>query len=86
MSHKELIDALNAVHQELAQSEDLDPDDVEKLRATIVQIESVLQAQSAEQDTLSHHVTHAAENFEQSHPRLTQTLGRIADMLQQMGI
>lgn len=86
MSHKELSDALETVHRELSASEQLDPEDVARLRATMAQIEMALDQQAETTDVLSADVTTAASSFEESHPRLTQTLGRIADMLQQMGI
>lgn len=86
MSHKELTEALGVVHRELAQSDHLDPEDVEKLRVTIGQIQAALEQHSDREQGLSETVTHSALRFEESHPRLTETLGRIADMLQQMGI
>ncbi|MGB7325254.1 MAG: DUF4404 family protein [Rubripirellula sp.] len=86
MSHKELNDALETVRRELAANEQLDPTDVARLRSTMTQIETALQHQPQNSESLSDTVTSAASSFEQSHPRLTKTLGQIADMLQQMGI
>lgn len=86
MNHKDLIDALEVVHRELADSEHLDADDVEKLRATMSEIQSVLDQESDRGETLSDRVTSSARRFEESHPVLTETLGRVADILQQMGI
>lgn len=85
MSHQELTDALEVVHQELADSDHLDPGDVEKLRETIVEIQAVLGEQEKD-GSLSERVSSSARKFEESHPVLTKTLGRVADMLQQMGI
>ena len=85
MSHQELTDALEVVHQELADSDHLDPGDVEKLRETIVEIQAVLGEQEKD-GSLSERVSNSARKFEESHPVLTKTLGRVADMLQQMGI
>ncbi|QDT08033.1 hypothetical protein K227x_64630 [Rubripirellula lacrimiformis] len=86
MNHRELTEALEVVHRELSDAQDLDPQDVEKLQTTMAEIEVVLKKNSQTTSQLSDNVTHAATTFEQSHPRLTETLGRIADMLQQMGI
>ncbi len=86
MSHEELTAALETLHRELTQSDDLDSEDVAGLRATMNEIQSVLDQQSESPDTLSSRVSNSAKRFEESHPVLTDSLGRIADILQQMGI
>ena len=85
MSHQELTDALEVVHQQISDGDHLDPGDVEKLRETMAQIQSALDQQTHE-ESLSERITGSARSFEESHPVLTKTLGRVADMLQQMGI
>ena len=85
MSHQELTDALKVIHQQLADADHLDPDDVENLRGTIVEIQAVLGEQDQD-GSLSEQISNSARKFEESHPVLTKTLGRVADMLQQMGI
>lgn len=85
MSQQDLRKALDVVHHELAQSEHLDADEVERLRATMEEIRSVLGQQSDEPESLSERVTSSARRFEESHPVLTENLGRLADILQQMG-
>lgn len=86
MSHQELIDALEVVHRELAESEHLDVDEVQKLRATMNEIQSVLDEQSESGESLSDQIAESARQLQESHPILTKTLGRVADILQQMGI
>jgi hypothetical protein len=86
MSDKELTDALETVHRELAAAEHLDAGEVAKLRATMAEIQAVLDLQNQRGEPLSKRVTSSARRLEESHPVLTQTLGRIADILQQMGI
>lgn len=87
MTDPELNEALEAVHQQLSEADHLDPDDVERLRSTMTEIQSVLERQGEpEEESLSDRVAHSAKRFEESHPVLTDTLGRIADILQQMGI
>ncbi|TWT81769.1 hypothetical protein CA13_32220 [Planctomycetes bacterium CA13] len=86
MPKDDLIKALHIVHQELEEAENLDTSDVERLRATMKEIQSVIDEQADGPTTLSKQVTDSARSFEESHPVLTNTLGRIADMLQQMGI
>ncbi len=85
MSHQELTDALKVVHQELAAAEHLDADEVEKLRQTMRDIQAVLN-EPTNDESLSDRISVSARKFEESHPVLTTTLGRVADMLQQMGI
>lgn len=91
MRHEELTDALEVVHRQLSESENLDtenldPEEVEKLRATMTEIQNVLDQQADRGESLSDRVAHSARRFEESHPVLTETLGRVADILQQMGI
>ncbi|MFK8111277.1 MAG: DUF4404 family protein [Rubripirellula sp.] len=87
MSHQELNEALEVVHRELTDSEHLDGQDVEKLQATMKEIQAVLEKQVGEQEkSLSDQVADSAQRFGDSHPVLTKTLGRVADILQQMGI
>lgn len=86
MNHKELIDALDVVHRQLAEAEHLDADEVEKLHNTMSEIQAVLDQESERGETLSDRVSISARRFEESHPVLTETLGRVADILQQMGI
>ena len=50
------------------------------------EIRAVLDQQAERGESLSDQVSSSARRFEESHPVLTQTLGRIADILQQMGI
>ncbi len=86
MVHKELNDALEVVHRELSQSEHLDSNEVEKLQAMMSEIRAMLDQQSDRGESLSDRVSKSARRFEESHPVLTETLGRVADILQQMGI
>lgn len=86
MSHEELRRALDAVHRELGQTKHLDPDEVSRLRETMHEIQTALGRDEENAPPLSHRVNESARHFEETHPRLTETLGRIADMLQQMGI
>ena len=85
MSHQELIDALKVVHEQLSEADHLDQDDVEKLRQTMDEIQAALVDQEGS-ESLSERISGSARSFEESHPVLTKTLGRVADMLQQMGI
>ncbi|TWU45609.1 hypothetical protein Q31b_07850 [Novipirellula aureliae] len=86
MPQDDLLKALRSVHQELEEAEHLDPEQVERLRNTMQEIERVIESKAKGGTQLSKQVHESARSFEESHPLLTNTLGRIADMLQQMGI
>lgn len=86
MSQQELIDALEVIHRELSDSENLDSVEVAKLRATMSEIQDVLDKQAGHGGSLSERISGSARRFEESHPVLTENLGRVADILQQMGI
>ena len=84
MNHEELVKALDVVHRELADSENLDAAEVEQLRSTMSEIQSVLDA-NQEPESLSERVGASAQRFETSHPKLTETLSNLVDILQRMG-
>ena len=84
MSHEDLANALETVHRELTDADQLDPDQVQQLRATISEIQQVLDAKD-EETSLSTRVRESAQSFEDTHPKLTETLGNIVDILQRMG-
>ncbi|GAA5508504.1 DUF4404 family protein [Novipirellula caenicola] len=86
MTREDLLLALQTVHQELENADDLADEDVARLRQTMAEIEAVLGRSDDEESSLSDQISESARRFEKSHPLLTNTLGRIADMLQQMGI
>ena len=85
MTERDLQEALEVVHRELSRSEHLDADELEKLKVTMGEIKQVLQERSDGEESLSDRVAHSARRFEESHPVLTENLGRLADILQQMG-
>ena len=85
MSHDDLVEALEALRSELEQAEHLDEADVERLRATIGEIESVIVTKSEHHATLNERIAESAAQFEASHPILTMNLARISDILQRMG-
>jgi hypothetical protein len=85
MTHQDLREALDVVHRELSRSEHLDAEEVQKLKATMREIKAVIGDNEVEATTLSERVAGSARRFEESHPILTENLGRLADILQQMG-
>ena len=85
MSHQDLDEALEVVRRELSRSDHLDADEVEKLKSTMREIKAALDERADDEESLSERVAHSARRFEESHPVLTENLGRLADILQQMG-
>ncbi len=85
MSHADLLDALRTIHDELEAGENLDAEEVAKLKVTVREIEAALERQQPEETDFNDRLGASASYFEDTHPRLKLTLGRIADMLQQMG-
>ena len=88
MSHDDLLRALEVVHRELNDSDHLDADEVARLRETVREIQEAIDPEIADSDesaSLTDRISESRRYFEEHHPRLTNTLGRIADMLQQMG-
>lgn len=97
VSKEKIEELLRQLHNELAEAENVDADLSEKLRGTATEIQTALQRQQSlpavlgeSPDAESHGVIDqlrdAAERFEDSHPTLTNTVGRIADALSQLGI
>lgn len=92
MSKEKLADLLRQLHDELAKADDLDEQLNEQLRAATEEIDEVLERDElAEQPVEKPHglieqLRQAADRFEDSHPTLTNTVGRVADALSQLGI
>ncbi|MCA9133275.1 MAG: DUF4404 family protein [Planctomycetales bacterium] len=81
-----LEETLRDLHEQLAHAQDLDAEQVELLRAAVTEIEKTLDRTDVNSANLAEQLQEATERFSGSHPVLVQTVGRIADLLQQMGI
>lgn len=92
MSKERLADLLQQLQVELSNTDDLDAELSEQLRATTTEIRQALErddaAEPIEDDSqgMIAQLRQAAARFEDSHPALTNTVGRIADALAQLGI
>lgn len=89
MNKEKIAELLRQLHHELGDTEGLDQELADQLRAATQEIETVLGGEkglaSAEPGVIDQ-LRQAAEQFEDSHPALTNTVGRIADALSQLGI
>lgn len=83
---------LEQLHQELQETDSVDPQTRELLETTLADINHLIgaQGQPAEEpvaeQSLVDQFREAAQQFEQSHPTLAGTIVRLADILSQMGI
>lgn len=82
----ELEEALQQLHTALDSVESLEPDEAERLRQAAREIGETLDESNVDSAGLARRLHEQTEAFQESHPVLTQTVGRIADMLAQMGI
>jgi len=97
VSKEKIAELLQQLHAELAEADDLDAEISAQLRATSTEIRDALEREEPgelatsnsieeEPSTVIDQLRDAAERFEDSHPTLTNTVGRIADALAQLGI
>ncbi len=83
-----VTEILAELHEALEASGDLAKDVREELREAAEDIRQALDPADERELTISlrDRLSGALENFEESHPRLTGIVGRIADALSDMGI
>ena len=89
MTRQNLNEVLADLHVQLESVHDLAPDQAAQLRAAAEEIRQALD-RSGEADEpvglLSKQWDDATKSFSESHPMLASTIGRIADLLSQIGI
>ena len=95
MTKQGLEQVLVELEVQLESSDDLSPEQVVRLRAAADDIRSTLESsersagesvQEVDAGLLSRQWDEATRGFTESHPVLASTLGRIADLLAQIGI
>lgn len=77
---------LEDLRTELALSNHLDAEHDERLRASIAEIEQVISGPELAETDIAKRLRAFALELEVTHPRLTHTIGRVADALAQIGI
>ncbi|WDQ15292.1 DUF4404 family protein [Rhodopirellula sp. P2] len=82
----ELDAAIAHLHEQLADIDDLDPAEIERLKTELDEIRETLDEQDVNSATLAERWKTQVEHFRESYPVLTENAGRVADMLAQMGI
>jgi hypothetical protein len=90
MERRRLREELASLHDELSRSASVDPESRELLVALARDIEVLLERSeprhTGEEPPLVERLRAATERFEESHPALTEAIGRIADQLARLGI
>jgi hypothetical protein len=89
----DLLETLRQLREQLSGAQHLDSEVAARLRQTIDDIKNMLDRQSGdgteapdEDVSFSQRLSEAALHFEESHPKISATLGRLIDGLGQMGI
>ena len=89
MEKSELIATLQKLHTELSQTDQADPETVNRLHVLTGEIQQLLErSETPPEDagTTTHGLRELLLKFEAEHPQFSELLGRIADGLSRMGI
>lgn len=92
MERQQLRERLAELHAELEQTDSVGADSRELLRDVMDEIRGVLERAGDEphgadqHESLLERLRESAREFEESHPRLATTVGRVVDALASMGI
>jgi len=83
---KQLEETLHQLHTELATIDTLDPDERVRLQSAVDEIQQSLDQSDVSSHSLAERLSEATAHFREGYPNLANSVGRIADMLAQMGI
>lgn len=88
MPDQHLREMLEQLHAELQQAGSVDERSRELLRNVMADIDTLLgpSAAEAQPEPLATRLREAVDEFEESHPALTEAVGRVVDALAKMGI
>ena len=87
MPQRALRDELEHLHRELSESPSLDPEARALLAEVAADIERLLADDAGGSGApLADRLRAATERFEETHPKLTTVVGRLADALANLGI
>ncbi len=90
MSESQLREHLERLHTELEETDSVD-DEARRLLAEVMQdIRAILDrsgdAPASSSQSIADRLVEATQRFEESHPTLAATVGRVADTLSHLGI
>ena len=83
---EELESTIEHLREQLESADNMNADELQELRGALEELTATLDTQDVSSAGLAQTLHEKTESFEESHPILVQTIGRIADMLSQMGI
>jgi hypothetical protein len=84
---QQVREKLEELHAALREAGAVDPESRELLRTVLADIQRLLDQESGhEPESLVDRLREAMEEFEESHPTLTEAAGRVIDALAKMGI
>lgn len=83
---QKLDEILAELHAQLETVDDLNEEQLQQLRAAALEIQETLDQSDVSSASLAERLDEATRQFSHSHPTLTNTVGRIAHLLSQMGI
>ena len=88
MPDQHLRDTLEELHKELQKAGSVDDRSRELLRDVMDDIHAILDPSAAEArpGSLVERLREAVDEFEETHPALTEAVGRVVDALAKMGI
>ncbi len=81
-----LNETLRNLREQLAVEQSLDAEQVVLLRRAAEEIEQTLDRSDVDSRELAEQMRNDSLSFADTHPMLVQTIGRVADLLSQMGI
>ena len=88
MPRAQLKQALEALHSQLEDAENIDEDMERRLRTAMGEIHDALDGSQAQTpfEALRQRIVDAERDFEESHASLSSALGRISDLLSRVGL
>ena len=81
-----LNETLRTLREQLAAEQSLDAEQIALLRRAAEEIEETLDRSDVNSRELAEQMRTESLSFSETHPVLVQTIGRVADLLSQMGI
>lgn len=81
-----LDQTLGDLHSQLSEVENLQPEEIEMLRKAVAEIQATLDDKEVNTASIAERLKEATQQLEASHPVLTGTIGRVAELLSQIGI
>ena len=82
----QLEETLDQLRAQLAGLDHIAPEQRQRLEATVNELQQSLDHNDVSSQSFAERLSEATLQFQESHPSLTNSVGRIADMLAQMGI